>query len=79
MVSLQHVTHLQAQRLVHLSPDLMLQNSTWLHCGTRLQLCVLYGSLSTQHQLNGFMAETECVYRAVRTECLYMKQFNLSI
>ena len=56
------------------APDLMLKkkNTTWLRYGNRLGLWVLYVSLSVQHQLSGFMTETECVYCAVRTGYLYI-------
>ena len=35
--------------------------------------------ISIQHQLNGFMTETECVHCAVRTECSYTGLFEMIV
>jgi hypothetical protein len=62
MVSWQHVTHSQAQRLAHPSPDLMQKKKkiTRLRCGNRLHSYVLYGSLSLSLSLS--TASTERLY-----------------
>jgi hypothetical protein len=68
-----------AQRLLCVSPDLVVKYPTQSLCGIWQRLCVLYWSLRMQCKLNGFMADMECVHCAVRTLCFNINQFKLRI